>query len=127
MPFSDITIEQPISFKPLDWRDRPPAIQEEIDKAWDNIKDDSDSQWLHNGSGFGLYKLASLNEFLILKSIIREQYPERKEFYVLDIGAGEFAFTRTMIYQINNDRELPKDIIVHVIGVSYARIWCMEK
>jgi SAM-dependent methyltransferase len=117
MPRTQPNEKMPASFKPLDWRDRPASIQAEIDTAWNSMKDDIRPTWKFNGSNLALYKLAYLDEFRMLKSIIRENYPHRKDYYVLDVGAGEFGFSNKMVCLVNDDSEIPRDITVHVIGV----------
>ena len=101
--------------KPL-WETRPNIIQESIDNAWEELQAHTKSPWSMDGRR-GDYELAGINSIELFKNIIVEN-PERKEFYVLDIGAGEFGFSNTLIDHLNTDKNLPKDIKVHIISLS---------
>ena len=48
-------------------------------------------------------------------------YPTQKEFFMLDIGAGDFSWGRTLMKFLTQDQSLPQDINVHVIGVRGER------
>ena len=62
------------------------------------------------------YHLLTLNEHLLIKKIILES-PEQKEFYFLDIGAGNFQWGRKLCKFLNNQGDLPPDITIHILGI----------
>jgi len=95
---------------------RPQETQKFIDCAFDSRKIYTFSGWgTYNGSEFG-YGLMHLDEIKILKQIIQD-HPERKDFYILDIGAGNFAFSYGLAKMINKDNAISSDIKIHLYGV----------
>src|ERR1039457_6258927 len=80
--------------KPLDCRDRLPVIQSEIRECWEEIKKGSnEAGWNYHGDS--KYNLCVIDEHALIKSIILKN-PKQKIFNVLDIGAGNFSFGRTL-------------------------------
>ena len=101
----------------LDWHERPMETKETIDRAFKNLP--QIPAWLANG--FEDYHLMSLSQVDLMKKIILQNYPQRKDFYFLDIGAGQFQSVRHLCKKINEDKTLPQDIKVHCIGVRGER------
>lgn len=98
----------------LKWEDRPECVKQEIHKAFERVVLRGESTWGYNGTIE--YDLLFIDELNLIKSIILSN-PDRKEFYVLDIGAGEFGLNNILLKSINDDEEIPKDIKVHLIGI----------
>ncbi|KTD05237.1 hypothetical protein OQJ19_09120 [Fluoribacter gormanii] len=98
----------------LEWKDRPQEIKSKITEAWDNLANHPNDLWVYSGSSH--YYLCGVDEFLLIKNIIKNN-PERKEFYLLDIGAGDFSLSSYLTEQINDSQEIPKDIEINIIGI----------
>lgn len=65
------------------------------------------------------YHLAGdLSQVNLMEENILKSYPERNEFFFLDIGPGEqFESIKHMSQQLNDNPKIPKDIRVHCIGI----------
>jgi|GEM_PF-4956207 len=100
----------------LNYRDRPQSLQEQIKKAWQALQEGSNRDWHYAGSEGQPYCLAGVDEHALVKALIKEA-PDRKKFYVLDIGAGDFSFGKGLVAAINRDESIAKDVEVHIIGV----------
>ncbi len=104
----------------LNWAQRPDSTKEGIDKSHAHLKKMNVSGWgVHNGDAS--YSLAGVFELPLLKKTILDAYPTRKEFYVLDIGAGNFQWNQAVAEFIEAQNDLPKDIKVHIIGIRGER------
>lgn len=100
----------------LNWKDRTPDINESISKAFARISENSESQWgVFNGDT--AYSIGGIQEHKLIRKIIQEAPPENKDFYVLDIGAGNFEWGRTLAKYLNAEKDIPKDIKIHIIGI----------
>jgi len=100
----------------LDWTQRPKELQQRINSAFNYICKDESSKWgLYNGSEE--YAMCGVKEHDLMKKIILDAYPARKEFYVLDIGAGNFQWNESLASYIEKQTDLPPDITVHIIGI----------
>jgi len=100
----------------LDWRKRPAPLQECIDSAFRSVNQDTGSKWgLYNGSTD--YCMCSIEEKQLMKKKILDSYPAQKEFYALDIGAGNFQWVESLAEYLDEQTDLPKDIKIHIIGV----------
>lgn len=104
------------TFPFLNWRDRPKPLQDEIDREFHNIGSLTSSTWTYNGERTS-YDLLSIDEYALLKHLIQTGYPEQKSFYVLDIGAGNFAVNTHLLDCLTKDVSLPDDLEVHLLGV----------
>ncbi len=101
--------------KGLNWHDRPKAMKEDVISAYQKISANPSSQWgLTNGAPE--YNLICIEQYKLLKNIILKA-PEEKEFFILDLGAGNFEWGRDKVKRINSDPDLPTDIKVNVIGI----------
>ncbi|MBS0290172.1 MAG: ankyrin repeat domain-containing protein [Proteobacteria bacterium] len=104
-----------VDYKPLDWRDRPSEINSAILSAWSALNNDSQSNWgCFNGRD--AYESCGIKQHELVKSIIKNN-PEKKEFYVLDIGAGNFQFGNALAEFLNSASDLPKDVKVNIISI----------
>lgn len=102
----------------LRYQDRLPVISQQIDKTFNNLVKKTNLYW-------GRYKgrpeyplVAKLSQVALMKKIIFQSYPDRKEFFFLDIGAGEGQSIDHMSQELNADHKIPKDIRVHCMGVG---------
>jgi len=102
--------------KYLDPSQRPESLQARVDASFKNIVGCSTSSWgLYNGNSN--YNLCGVKEYEAMKKLILKDYPSRKEFYALDIGAGNFQFNKGLAEYLNKQDDLPNDITIHIIGV----------
>lgn len=106
--------------KHLHWSDRPETLKEQIKKSYQTIINNNPNDWYCSGSG-GTYNMCTISEFELIKQRILNDYPERKEFYVMDLGSGFFGFVNELSHNIDSSAELPDDITVHVLGVRGER------
>lgn len=101
--------------KPLDWRDRPVELQNLVDITFNLYRQRNVKEWRYQGDK--TYSLCGINEFELIKSIIKS-HPDRKTFTFMDIGAGDFSLGRHVVKSINNDAEIPNDVIVHMVSLT---------
>lgn len=105
----------------LSWEDRPDFIQDRIEKRFEVLTKCPRSSWgLFNGNS--VYGLCKINEQLLLKTIIQNAPLKQRNFYVVDIGAGDFQWGKALANYINSDPDIRDDITVHVFnlrGESY--------
>jgi hypothetical protein len=107
----------------LTWRQRPVELKQAVDDAFDKLKAYKMSFWgCYNGDR--KYKLCGIDEHVLMKRVIKSAPERKRQFYVLDIGAGDFQWSFAMADFVNHDREIPGDITVNIIGVraeGYSR------
>jgi len=103
--------------KPLDWRDRSDRLKEHIDTVYDALetKVDAKQEWYFSGTE--CYGLCSINEFALIYYIIHEAPAFQKEFWIMDIGAGNFQWSKRVVEFLNNEVKIPEGITVHIISL----------
>jgi len=110
----------PTKKKWLNWRDRPPELKKCILNAFKKVNSSPKSflgiNWNFNGDHENPYEICELNEYSLIKSMIQAN-PDRKSFYVMDIGAGNFGFGRGLAKFLNESTDIPNDVQVHIISV----------
>lgn len=100
----------------LDWTQRTPDIQEKIKQTFNTLSTDTRSGWgLYNGSDN--YSMCGVDEHSLMKKVIQQAPTTQKNFYALDIGAGNFQWVDGLGSYIEEQTDLPKDIKVHIIGI----------
>ncbi len=103
--------------KYLNYTNRTKEINAKIDHAYEKISKHNASEWgLYNGKS--QYKMFIASETYLLQNLINNN-KEQKEFYILEVGAGNFQFGKYLAEFINqqiNDGKLPKDITVNIIS-----------
>jgi SAM-dependent methyltransferase len=95
----------------LDWKDRSEKLKKQINDAWLKLHD---IKWTMNGSD--TYQLCGIDEHRLIKSLIKK-YPHSKDFYVLDIGAGNFQFAHALAASLKADPSIPMDVKIHIISI----------
>jgi hypothetical protein len=111
---------------------RPAAVKKLIKEAYTKVASfesskEKSANWIYNG--VPLYKLCSVNEQLLLMKLIQEN-PEQKEFYVLDVGAGDYIWVDSFANFINEQRKngfIKDDIVFHIAGVGGEKFTNVEK
>lgn len=92
----------------LDWSQRPPILKERITSAFNSLSKKSYSGWgCYNGSS--AYSIAGIAECELMKKIILQSPSSRKEFYALDIGAGDFSWGQHLADYLEAQADLPED------------------
>ncbi len=99
----------------LNWQDRPTEVQEKIDEKFGELACQLDSSWHVNGSDH--YHLCRIDEHAWFTTFIKNRYPKRKDFYAMDIGAGNFFLAKALAETINQDSDLPEDISVTIVSL----------
>lgn len=101
----------------LNWRERPLQLRQAISESFEKIVVQQSTY-----KGASLYfdsELADIdiNEHELMKKIIQNAPANQKEFYVLDIGAGRFEWSHALANYLNEESDLPKDVLIHIIGI----------
>jgi SAM-dependent methyltransferase len=102
----------------LDYSQRLPQLLELITKAFQAIHNMIESGWpRYNGASS--YGLCGVDDYELVKKIIKVQNElfGQKEFFLLDIGCGNFQWSHGIADYINKQVDLPKDIKVHILGI----------
>lgn len=100
----------------LSWKDRTSAINGFIDLAFKKRAGNTKSEWgLFNGSY--AYYLGGIKEQKLMRKLIQKAPRECKDFYALDIGAGNFQWGRALAEYLNTKKDIPKDVTIHIIGI----------
>lgn len=99
----------------LDWTQRPSAIRTSISEAFDQLVYKEESDWFYNGSK--KYRICKVDEHALMKKIIQQAPSTQKDFYVLDIGAGKFQWSKSLADYLEKQADISKDIKVHILGV----------
>jgi len=100
--------------KPLCWRDRPEEVKKTIYEKWIEIKERTKG-WLWNGDY--KYYLGDIDEQELIKAMIINN-PEKNEFYILDIGAGDFKLGRGLVNYLNSTKAFFQNKKFHVISIG---------
>lgn len=103
----------------LHWTQRPAPLQNEINKSFNTLASEPGSDWTYNGRPS--YELCGMiSEAKCIHKIIQNS-PERKDFYLIDVGAGDYKMGRTVASFINSQSNIPDDITLHIIGLNGER------
>src|SRR5579885_2038769 len=92
----------------LNWRQRPHEIRAEIDATIGKLKKDTSSNWGNNGDNE--YRMMYIKEVQLIKQIIKDAPVSQKDFYFMDIGAGNFQWGKHLMEFLNQQEDLPKDV-----------------
>ncbi len=106
----------------LDWNNRPESLKSEVNTSYEKLTQFSESSW-KTFNGLNFYGICGVDELKLLKKTILDAYPDRKEFYVLDIGAGNFQWGKAVAGFIEKQTDLPNDIKVHIVGIRGESYW----
>lgn len=100
----------------LNWRQRPLDVRQRISAVIDKLRNDKPrSRW--GDAGAEEYNLLSIKDKQLIEQIIRQAPISQKDFYFLDVGAGEFQWSKSVAQYLNQLTGIPKDIRFHIIGV----------
>lgn len=113
---NSLTKQSGIDVKSLDPTKRPPALQSIVNSAFQSRVGFTRSSW-DAFNGYKFYGMCLVDEQKLLKEMILKAYPNRKNFNVIEIGAGEFQWGKAMADFIEKDPDLPKDITVKILNL----------
>lgn len=100
----------------LDWKQRTLEIQTKVTSDFDALKKYDHSMWGVNGDDE--YNLITIRDHLLAERIIRDAPPTQKDFYFLDIGAGDFQWGDALAKYLNSLKDIRKDATFHIISVG---------
>ncbi len=101
----------------LNWQDRPAKVKEKITDCFQALACRNELYWGYKGASH--YNMCGINEHQWLTAFI-QQHNFRNDFYVLDVGAGDFSFGRAVANTINQhitDGKLRENISVTIISL----------
>lgn len=110
----DEAVQHQGSTRGLNISDRSEYLKNLISRSFDTVSSNQ-KKWLYNGAKY--YCFLGIDPLSILQEKIKSK-PSQKDFYVLDIGAGQFDWGKTTAAEINANKDLPNDINVHIISVT---------
>lgn len=106
---------------------RPKPITDKIDAIFQDLSRQTKSGWgLFNGD----LNVDRQNDYLfcaaykakeMITQLIQEAPSDQKDFYILDVGAGEFGWGEVVANHLNKQSDLRKDIQIHILGVRGER------
>jgi len=103
----------------LNTSERPDALKEMIQSTFQVLSAQQRSNWgVTNGKK--KYKICAIDEHQLIFKIINNAPPEQKDFYVMDIGAGNFQWGQALMHFINDEKTkklLPEDFTLHIINL----------
>jgi SAM-dependent methyltransferase len=94
--------------------DRPESLKNMISESF-HVVSSNQKKWLYNGSKY--YCFMGIDPLSLIQEKIKAS-PSQKDFYLLDIGAGQFDWGKTTAAEINAQKDLPNDIKVHIFSVT---------
>lgn len=110
-----ISIEKTLPHPDPFCNSRTSKINRSISHAFQAIANDTQSRWgLFNGSE--TYGIGNIKEHKLMRTLILGA-PRCKDFYALDIGAGNYQWGRGLAKYLNKKKDIPKDVTIHIIGI----------
>lgn len=103
-----------ISDQNLNYNSRPGFVKKGIALAFNEIKN-SKHGWKYNGESS--YYFFEIKEHELFAKMIQNAPKGRKNFYALDVGAGNFSWVDGCAKFINQQTHLPEGIKIHIIGI----------
>jgi hypothetical protein len=100
----------------LHWDQRPLETQECISLSYSNLVDQSRSAWGCYNGGMD-YGMCGIKEYALMREIIIEAQKNRKDFYALDVGAGNFQWSKGLATFIDEQTDILEGVRVHIIGI----------
>lgn len=101
------------------YKNRPQNITDLIHKNFLPFHSQSTSEW-GRFNGQELYEYFKIDQHKAIKQMIINE-PTRKDFYVLEIGAGDFQWGKALSDYLNKQIDLPHGIKIHIISVRGER------
>jgi hypothetical protein len=99
----------------LDWQDRPEMLNLKIESCFSELSNRTSGHWNFNGKVH--YTIAGVEEEKLAHHLIISQ-PNQKDFYFLDMGAGDFQWGTHLANYINERKDIAeREMKVHIIGI----------
>jgi hypothetical protein len=104
----------------LDYRQRPIELQNKIDELFAKIAEKNESKWMFNGpiNNGGRYCICGITDEKLVFDIILNAPPEQKDFYFIDVGAGQYQWVDNIHRFLSNNPQIPRDKNYHIIGLN---------
>lgn len=103
---------------------RPQDLKQIIDISFNIVAKNPESSW-HIFNGAPSYGILTIDEISLIRKII-EQSPNRKNFYFLDIGAGNFQLPNR-VYETFKKDPILEGKRLHVFGIRGEKGETIEK
>lgn len=100
----------------LDWTSRPNGVVNKIDNIFQDLVDKYNlygHRWIFYGAE--TYGMCGVDEHQLMKQLIKDS-PYQRDFYVIDMGAGDFTWGKSLSKFLNAQEDLQRDITIHIIG-----------
>jgi SAM-dependent methyltransferase len=98
------------------WEKRTQEIEFEISDAFHRLTIKTDSKW-GAFNGRDTYCIGGVREHKLMAGIIQNSPLTKKNFYVLDIGAGDYQWGKSLAQYLNARTDIRKEIRVHIFGI----------
>lgn len=102
-------------FQALDIKDRPESLQKTIDFTFNELSKQQIGGWRYNGKSSYVFLNIDPAEHVV--SLSRKN-PQQKEFFLLELGAGNFSWGKATADYINRQKDMPSGVKFHIIGVT---------
>ncbi len=99
----------------LHWEQRPLEVQSKVDETFDAMASRKESGWLFNGAD--KYGICNVDEHTWFVTLIKKECSQRNNFYAMEIGAGNFSWSKALANTINQDTSLPENITVTILSL----------
>jgi hypothetical protein len=99
----------------FDWNERPEPVKQKIQIAFDKISADTRSGWTFNGAAE--YGLAQVDEYKLIKTTIENAPLSQKDFYFMEIGAGNFEWEDALSKFVEEQKLVQEGRHIHIIGL----------
>lgn len=110
--------QSPNAHKMLSISNRSLSLRQEIDKAFELVKKEEASNWLYNGDDASYRLFNRINEYDFVKNLILQaNKSDQREFIFVDLGAGNFKLSESICQQLEQDPDLPEQLMVHFVSV----------
>ncbi|MBX9977475.1 MAG: ankyrin repeat domain-containing protein [Alphaproteobacteria bacterium] len=103
--------------KGLDISQRPEDLKRTIQWAFDEHSSSSGKNYLYQGEATST-SIMSIDPAHFFHTLIKTAPKEQKDFYFLDIGAGTFGLSKGTVDYLNQQKDIPDDVTIHIVGVT---------
>lgn len=105
-------------YKPLDWKDRPTEVQKIGYETYRAAVEGLIPNWIFQYSTSPHF--LEFNYHTLIKKIILSS--AKKNFFIIELGIGGFAWGREVKNFINSERSIPPDIMVNIISLRREKL-----
>lgn len=101
----------------LDPSQRPDELKGTIQRSFKELSVTSGKNWRYQGEGSS-YGIMHIDPAELAHMLIKTAPKDQKDFYLLDIGAGVFGWSKGTANYLNQQTDIPDDVTIHIIGVT---------